>query len=163
MPGEAKTRPVWGYFVVAGLLLAVAIVQTLACQGEVSCGSKTMRPGDKCVNYKNGDTSTYEEQERAQEQTPIWFGGAGAVFAFVGAVVGIFRKLPDRQTRQPPDPQAERDAWEIAYTQTKAREIERLLRTTSPEKQEEMRAALEQGFAKEAAKYRKKRGWTGSG
>ena len=163
--GEAKRRPVWGYFVVAGLL-ALAFVLTVVNQGsEPTCDGKTMHPGDNCLVYSGNDshTDTYEEAKRAEEQAPYWLGGAAAVFALIGCVVGATRKPLSPQARKAPEPQPERQAWETAFAQLKAREIEQRLASTSPEKREEMRAVLEQGFDEGAAKYQKKRGWTGSG
>lgn len=158
MRGEAKWRPVWGYFVVAGLLLAAALYAQDRAQGPVTCDSETMRPGDICQVYGKGNY-TYEEQQRGQEQVPMWFGLAGAAFALVGLVVGLVR---GPQVRKAPDPQAERLAWEVACAYQNAR-VEEYLATVPPEKREKQRDELEQTIARDRAKELRKRGWTSSG
>jgi len=66
---------------------------------NVTCGSRTMEPGDKCTTTRKGSsvTRSYEEQRSYDENFRLAWMAAGGVF-LVGGAVRIVIKLRRRNT-----------------------------------------------------------------
>jgi hypothetical protein len=104
----------WVFALIVGIVMLSFGARTDVNSSTITCGGRTMSPGDVCEETRGGvttDTRTYDEMKESQEAGARTFNswgrwallGAGAVFA-IGGIIGIVLVRRRRATAaaQPP-------------------------------------------------------------
>ena len=96
----------FGVTIFGAVILAVGI--SMLGQSDVTCGGRTMQPGDECVETRKGKSTTRSYDEQKQHDSLIGWGallaGAGMTIGGVARIVVVARRR--RDGAPDPDPGA---------------------------------------------------------